>query len=104
MALRIKKNDTVMVLTGKDRGKRGKILSVFPEKQRVIVEGVNLVKRHTRPNQQNQQGGIVSREAPLHISNVNLYCPRCQRGVRFGSRILEDGSKIRYCRKCEEAL
>lgn len=104
MALRIKKNDTVMVLTGKDRGKRGKVLSVFPEKQRVIVEGVNLVKRHTRPNQQNQQGGIVSREAPLHISNVNLYCPRCQRGVRFGSRILEDGSKIRYCRKCEEAL
>lgn len=104
MTLRIKKNDTVMVLTGKDRGKRGKVLSVFPEKQRVIVEGVNLVKRHTRPNQQNQQGGIVSREAPLHISNVNLYCHRCQRGVRFGSRILEDGSKIRYCRKCEEAL
>lgn len=104
MTLRIKKNDTVMVLTGKDRGKRGKVLSVFPEKQRVIVEGVNLVKRHTRPNQQNQQGGIVSREALLHISNVNLYCPRCQRGVRFGSRILEDGSKIRYCRKCEEAL
>jgi len=104
MSLRIKKNDTVKVLCGKDRGKSGKVLRVFPEKERVIVEGVNLVKRHTRPNPKNQQGGIVSRESSLHISNVNLFCPRCQKGVRFGVRVLEDGSKIRFCRKCNEAF
>lgn len=104
MSLRIKKNDMVVVLSGKDRGKRGKVLGVFSQKERLLVEGVNLVKRHTRPSQKNQQGGIVSQEAPIHISNVNLYCPRCQRGARFGVRILEDGSKIRYCRKCKEAF
>lgn len=104
MTLRIKKNDTVKVLNGKDRGKTGKILRVFPKEERVIVEGVNLVKRHTRPNPKNQQGGIVSREAPFHISNVNLYCARCRKGVRFGVKLLEDGSKVRVCRKCGEAF
>ena len=104
MTLRIKKNDTVMVLCGKDKGKTGKVLRVFPEKERVIIEGVNLVKRHTKPNPKNQQGGIVSREASLHISNVNLFCSRCQKGVRFGVRLLEDGSKVRICRKCGEAF
>ncbi len=104
MTLRIKKNDTVQVLLGKDRGKTGKVLRVFPEKERVIVEGINLVKRHTRPNPKNQQGGIVAREAPFHISRVNLFCSRCQKGVRFGVRLLEDGSKIRFCRKCGEAF
>lgn len=104
MSLRIKKNDTVKVLCGKDKGKTGKVLRVFTEKQRVIVEGVNLVKRHTKPNPKNQQGGIVASESSLHISNVNLFCPRCQKGVRFGVRVLEDGSKVRICRKCNEAF
>lgn len=104
MSLRIKKNDMVQILSGKDRGKTGRVLRVFPGKEKVIVEGVNIIKRHTRPNPKNQQGGIISQEAPIHISNVNLFCSRCQKGVRFGVRILEDGSKIRFCRKCNEAF
>jgi len=107
MTLRIKKNDMVKVRCGKDKGKTGKVLRVFPGedgKERVIVEGVNLVKRHTKPNPKNQQGGIVSRESAFHISNVNLFCPRCQKGVRYGVRVLEDGSKIKFCRKCNEAF
>ena len=104
MTLRIKKNDTVQVLCGKDKGKTGKVLRVFPEKERVIIEGVNFVKRHTKPGPKNQQGGIVSRESSLHISNVSLFCTRCQKGVRFGVRLLEDGSKVKICRKCGEAF
>jgi large subunit ribosomal protein L24 len=104
MTLRIRKDDTVQVLSGKDRGKTGRVLKVFPHKERVIVEGINLVKRHTRPNPKNQQGGILAKESSLHISNVALYCSRCRKGVRFGVRILDDGSKIRFCRKCKEAF
>lgn len=104
MSLGIKKNDVVMVLSGKDKGKSGKVLEVMPKKERVIVEGVNLLKRHTKPNPKNQQGGIIARESPVHISKVNLFCSRCQKGVRFGTRKLEDGTKIRFCRKCGEAL
>lgn len=104
MTLRIRKNDVVIVLSGKDKGKSGKVLEVRPKKERVIIEGVNLLKRHTKANPKNQQGGIIARESPIHISKVNLFCPRCQKGVRFGTRQLEDGTKIRFCRKCGEAF
>jgi large subunit ribosomal protein L24 len=98
----IRRNDTVVVTTGKDSGKRGRVLKVLPVRNRLIVEGVNIIKRHTRPNpQRNIKGGIVEREASLHASNVQLVCPECQAMTRVGHRILNDGRKIRICRKCE---
>ncbi len=100
----IKKNDFVRVIAGKDRGKQGKVLSVFPQEERLMVERVSMIKRHTRPTQQRQQGGIIQREGKLHISNVMLVCSRCARGVRIGHRILEDGKKVRVCRRCGEVF
>ena len=98
----IRRNDTVIVVTGKDNGKKGRVLKVLPEKNRLIVEGVNLIKRHTRPNpQKNIKGGIVEREASLHASNVQLVCPECNKMTRVGRKILTDGRKVRICRKCE---
>ena len=98
----IRRNDTVIVTTGKDRGKKGRVIKVVTEKNRLIVEGVNLIKRHTRPNPaKNVKGGIVSREASLHASNVQLVCPECSKMTRVGHRILNDGRKVRICRKCE---
>ena len=98
----IRRNDTVIVTTGKDRGKKGRVIKVVTEKNRLIVEGVNLIKRHTKPNPtKNVKGGIVSREASLHASNVQLVCPECQAMTRVGHRVLNDGRKIRICRKCE---
>jgi large subunit ribosomal protein L24 len=98
----IRRNDTVVVKAGKDRGKRGRVLKVLPEKNRVIVEGVNFVKRHTKPNPKlNIKGGIAEREASLHASNVQIICPECGAAARLGRRILEDGRKVRICRKCE---
>ena len=102
LATPIRKNDNVLVTTGKDRGKRGRVLKVLPEKNRLIVEGVNIIKRHTRPNpQKNIKGGIVEREAALHASNVQLVCPECNKMTRVGRKILGDGRKVRICRKCE---
>ena len=98
----IRKNDTVLVTTGKDRGKKGRVIRVVPEKNRLIVEGVNLIKRHTRPNPaKNVKGGVVQREAALHASNVQLVCPECGAQTRIGRRVLDDGRKVRFCRKCE---
>ena len=98
----IRRNDTVMVVTGKDNGKRGRVLRVLPLKNRLVVEGVNMIKRHTRPNPQRQiKGGIVEREASMHASNVQLVCPECGKTTRIGHKILTDGRKIRICRKCE---
>ncbi len=98
----IRKNDSVVVITGRDRGKRGRVLQLVPAKNRLIVEGVNIVKRHTRPNpRQNVKGGIVEREAPLHASNVQLLCPECGAPTRIGKRLLGDGRKVRICRKCD---
>jgi large subunit ribosomal protein L24 len=97
----IRRNDTVLVTTGKDRGKKGRVLRVVPEKNRLLIEGVNLVKRHTRPNPaKNIKGGVVQREATLHASNVQLVCPECGAHTRVGHRVLEDGRKVRVCRKC----
>ncbi len=95
---KVVKDDTVLVISGVYRGKTGKVLKVFPKTNRIIVEGVNLIKRHTRPTQQLPQGGIVEKEAPIHISNVKVVCPKCGRPTRVGIRILEDKSKVRYCK------
>jgi large subunit ribosomal protein L24 len=98
----IRRNDTVIVMTGRDRGKQGRVLRVLPAANRLLVEGVNIIKRHTRPNpQRNIKGGIVEREAALHASNVQLVCPECGKTTRIGRRVLSDGRKVRICRKCE---
>ena len=98
----LRKNDNVVVISGRDRGKRGRVLKVLPAKNRVVVEGVNLIKRHTKPNPQRQiKGGLVEREAPLHASNVQVVCPECGKATRIGRRVLGDGRKVRICRKCE---
>jgi large subunit ribosomal protein L24 len=102
LATPIRKNDNVVVTTGKDRGKRGRVVRVVPDKNRVIVEGLNVIKRHTKPNpQRNVKGGVVEREAALHASNVQLVCPECGKPTRIGKKILGDGRKVRICRKCE---
>ena len=101
-ALAIKKNDNVLVLAGRDRGKRGRVLSVIPDKGRVVVEGVNVIKRHTKPNpQRNIKGGVVEREAALAIANVQLVCPECGNPSRIGRRLQDDGRRVRYCVKCK---
>ena len=98
----IRRNDTVIVTTGKDSGKRGRVLKVIPVKNRLIVEGINIIKRHTKPNPGRQiKGGVIEREAPLHASNVQIVCPECSKATRIGRRILGDGRKVRICRKCE---
>jgi large subunit ribosomal protein L24 len=102
LASPIRRNDNVVVTTGKDRGKNGRVLRVVPDKNRVVVEGVNTIKRHTKPNpQRNIKGGVVEREASVHASNVQLVCPECGRPTRIGHKILGDGRKVRICRKCE---
>ena len=98
----IRKNDNIVVISGKDRGKRGRVLRLVPGKNRLIVEGVNIIKKHTRPNPgQNVKGGIVENEAALHASIVQLVCPDCGAQTRIGRRLLEDGRKVRICRKCD---
>jgi large subunit ribosomal protein L24 len=98
----IRRNDSVVVLSGRDRGKRGRVLRVIAGRDRVIVEGVNLIKRHTKPNpQRGVKGGIVEREGSIHASNVQLVCPECGKPTRLGRRELGDGRKVRVCRKCE---
>src|ERR1043166_4096688 len=97
LASPIKKNDNVLVLTGRDRGKRGRVLRVIPNKGRLIVEGVNFIKKHTNANpQKNIKGGIVEREASLNASNVQLVCPECGAPTRIGSRRLDDGRRVRF--------
>jgi large subunit ribosomal protein L24 len=100
----VKKDDFVKVIAGKDRGKQGKVLTIFPKEGRITVERVNMIKRHTRPTQKVQQGGIIEREGKIHISNVLLVCTKCDRGVRIGHKYLEDGKKVRVCRHCGEVL
>lgn len=101
--LRIKKGDTVMVTAGKDKGKSGKVQKILPKKDGVIVEGVNIVKRHARARG-SEPGGIVEKEAHLHISNVMVYCGKCKKPVRTRINLLEDGKKVRACVKCAETF
>lgn len=101
----VRKNDSVVVVRGKDRGKRGRVLKVLPDRNRVVIEGVNFVKRHTRPNPRaNVKGGIVEREASVHASNVQIVCPECGAATRVGRELLGDGRKVRVCRKCDGAI
>ena len=98
----IRRNDNVVVVAGRDRGKRGRVLRVIPDANRLVVEGVNFVKCHTKPNPgKNIKGGIVEREASLHASNVQLVCPECGAATRSGRQVLGEGRKVRICRKCE---
>jgi large subunit ribosomal protein L24 len=102
--MKLKKNDTVAVLTGRDRGKKGKILKLYPEKKSAIVEHVNMVKKHMRRTQSNPKGGIIQREGLVKISNLMLVCPRCSKTTRVAYMLLTDGSKKRMCRKCKEII
>jgi large subunit ribosomal protein L24 len=100
----IRKNDTVVVIAGREKGKRGKVLFVLPARERVIVEHVNMIKRHQRPTQKLRQGGIIEREAPLHVSNVMVVCGKCDRPTRVGVQVLADGRRARVCRRCREIV
>ena len=100
--MRIRKNDTVIVITGKDKGKKGKVHGVIVDKQRLLVEGVNVVKRHMKPRPNIRQAGIIEREAPVHASNVMYFCSKCNRATRLSTRVLGDGTKLRICKRCQE--
>ena len=100
----VKKNDMVKIIAGKEKGKTGKVLRVFPAKGRVVVENLNMIKRHTRASQRNQEGGIVEKEAAISVSNVMLVCGSCNTAARTGVRVLDDGSKARFCKKCNEIV
>ncbi len=101
MKIKIRKDDKVVVVAGKDKGKTGKVMRVMPKRNRLIVSGVNMLKRHVRPNRDMQQGGIIDRESSIAVANVMLYCGKCGRGVRLGIKRLPDGTRMRYCKKCE---
>lgn len=102
--MNIVKNDMVKVIAGNHKGKVGRVLKVFPRSRRVVVEKVNLVKKHTRPRSTTEQGGILEKEAPIHISNVMLICPKCSRPSRTGVGHLSDGTKVRVCKSCREMI
>ncbi len=100
----LKKNDQVEVIAGKDKGRVGKILRIVLEKDKAVVERINMIKRHQKPSEMNQQGQIIEKEAPIHFSNLQLICPGCTKTGRVGKRILEDGTKIRFCKSCGESI
>jgi len=107
VGIRIKRGDAVEVITGEDRGVRGKVLRIIPKKERVVVSGVNVVKKHQRPVRAGRgevQAGIIEFEAPIHLSNVMLVCPHCNARTRVGFSVGEDGRKVRVCKKCERAI
>ena len=100
----VRKKDTVMVISGKDKGKTGEVLSVMPKVGKVIVKGVNIISKHQKPNKQNMEGGIIHKEAPIYSSKVMLYCDKCKSVTRISHKILEDGTKVRVCKKCGETF
>jgi large subunit ribosomal protein L24 len=102
--MKLQKDDKVKIIAGKDRGKIGKVLKVFRKKNRILVENINMVKRHQRPSASNRQGGIVEGEAPIHLANVMLMCNKCMTPIRIQMKHLEDGKKVRICRKCQEII
>ncbi len=102
--MHVVKNDTVKILTGKYRGKTGKVLKVFPDQNRLIVEGVNIIKKHTKPSQKNPQGGIIEKESTIHVSNVMVIDPKTNEPTRVGYKFLEDGTKVRISKKSGEML
>jgi len=102
--MKIRKNDTVLVIAGKDRGKKGKVRFTYPKDEQVLVEGINFIKRHARATGQVRQAGIIEREEPIHLSDVMLVCSKCNRPTRVGFRFLEDGKKVRICKACQEVI
>jgi large subunit ribosomal protein L24 len=104
MGLTIKKNDTVAVITGKEKGKRGRVISVNPSKDNLLIEKINMIKKHMKPTRKYAQGGIIEKEAPIHVSNVMLVCPKCGKPARIGNTSLQDGRKVRVCKKCREVI
>lgn len=104
MGLGIKKQDTVFVISGKEKGKKGRVLSMLPQKQRLIIEKINIIKKHMKPSKKYAQGGIIEKEASLHISNVMLVCPKCDKPTRISNVIMDDGHKLRACKKCREVI
>ena len=104
MGLGIKKNDTVILLSGDEKGKSGRVLDILSSKDRVIIERLNMIKRHMKPSKQYAQGGIIEKEAPVYMSKVMLVCPKCSKPTRIGNTILENGKKIRSCKKCGEVV
>ncbi len=102
--MHVKKDDMVVVIAGKDKGKSGKVVRVFSDRGKVVVEGINMVKRHVRPNRLNTQGGIIEKEAALSGANVMLLCGACNKTSRTGKRLLADGTKVRFCKKCNEIV
>ena len=101
---KIKKNDIVYVLTGRDKGKTGKVFRVMPSEDRALVEGVNYVKKHARKTKADQQGGIVQKESPIHLSNISILCKTCNKPARAAFNVLADGTKSRYCKRCKEVI
>jgi large subunit ribosomal protein L24 len=104
MSLQIKKNDTVLVIAGKEKGKKGRVLSVYPSEGKILIERVGMIKRHMKPSRKYTQGGIIEKEAPIHISNVMLLCPKCEKPTRIKQTILSDGEKVRTCLRCKEVM
>lgn len=102
--MKVRKNDTVLVIAGKDKGKKAKVRFAFPEEDRLIIEGVNMIKRHSRGAKGARQAGIIEREAPLQASNVMLVCNKCNQPARVGYQVLETGKKVRVCRACKEVI
>jgi len=93
-----------LVTSDNHKGQQGKVLKVFPKANKVIVEGVNFIKRHTRPTPKNQQGGILEKEAPIHASNLMVVCPKCNEATRIGRKVLDDGKRVRVCKSCGEMI
>ncbi|MFA9398212.1 MAG: 50S ribosomal protein L24 [Clostridiaceae bacterium] len=102
--IHVKKKDTVMVISGKDKGKVGEVLAVYPKKGKILVKGVSIVSKNQKPNRENMQGGIIHKEAPIFSSKVMLYCAKCKSVTRISSKVLEDGTKVRVCKKCGETF
>ena len=102
--MKIRKDDTVVIVAGKDRGKKGKVRRALPDEDKVIVEGLNMIKRHSRARRAARQGGIIELEAPIHVSDVMLVCEKCSKPTRVGFRFLDDGKKVRICNSCREVI
>ena len=102
--MKIRKNDTVLVIAGKDKGKKGKVRFAYPKEERLLIDGVNFIKKHIRARKQVRQAGVIEQEAPIHVSDVMLLCSKCNHPTRIGFRFLEDGRKVRVCRSCHEVI
>jgi large subunit ribosomal protein L24 len=104
LKVHVRKSDTVVVISGKDKGKTGEVLKVFPKTGKVLVQGVNIVKKHQKANKSQVESAIIEREAAINSSKVMLYCNKCKKATRIASKILEDGTKVRVCKKCSETF